>query len=171
MCSAHVHRLLKACAHPAHHTPRFFPWWRHHKWTFLGDVPTLVPPSARNQMKTRRHEIRNWKCDKSGIRNQEWEMWQILEKCWCVACGRRRRLFHSGALLTKPLSLEECPGHAEARLPLKANVHRLRLELGLYFDLHLEDYKTALSPSIKHQIRSSCLYIWTCKRCRFNYSD
>ena len=39
------------------------------------------------------------------------------------------------ALLTKPLSLKECPGHGPL-LPLKANVHELRLGLGgLYFDL------------------------------------
>ena len=59
------------------------------------------------------------------------------EKCWCVACGRRRRLFHTGALLTKPLSVEECLGHGPL-LPLKANVHELRLVLrlgGLNFDL------------------------------------
>ena len=64
------------------------------------------------------------------------------EKCWCVACGRRRRLFHTGALLTKPLSVEECLGHGPL-LPLKANVHELRLVLrlgGLNFDLDLEDY-------------------------------
>ena len=69
------------------------------------------------------------------------------EKCWCVACGRRRRLFHTGALLTKPLSPEECLGHGPL-LPLKANVHELRLVLGLeglYFDLDLdlEDYTWA----------------------------
>ena len=63
------------------------------------------------------------------------------EKCWCVACGRRRRLFHTGALLTKPLSVEECLGHGPL-LPLKANVHELRLVLrlgGLNFDLDLEN--------------------------------
>ena len=64
-----VKTALKGCAHPAHHTRCFFPRRLHHKWTFLGDVPTLTPPSARNQMKTR-HEIRNWKCDKSW----RWEM-------------------------------------------------------------------------------------------------
>ena len=36
------------------------------------------------------------------------------------------------ALLTKTLSLEECPGHGPL-LPLKGNVHELRL-------LYLEDY-------------------------------
>ena len=53
--------------------------------------------------------------------------------------GRRRRLFHTGALLTKPLSVEECLGHGPL-LPLKANVHELRLVLrlgGLNFDLDL----------------------------------
>ena len=42
--------------------------------------------------------------------------------------------------MTKPLSLEECLGHGPL-LPLKANVHELRLVLGLgglYFDLDLD---------------------------------
>ena len=45
------------------------------------------------------------------------------------------------ALLTKPLSLKECPGHGPL-LPLKANVHELRLLLGLgglYFHLAKKD--------------------------------
>ena len=57
--------------------------------------------------------------------------------------------------MTKPLSLEECLGHGPL-LPLKANVHELRLVLGLrglyldldhgfgelcfYLDLDLEDH-------------------------------
>ena len=43
--------------------------------------------------------------------------------------------------MTKPLSVEECLGHGPL-LPLKANVHELRLVLGLgglNFDLDLEN--------------------------------
>ena len=77
------------------------------------------------------------------------------EKCWCVACGRRRRLFHTGALLTKPLSVEECLGHGPL-LPLKANVHELRLVHrlgGFYFDLDLEDSTLTWTWRIKLVLR------------------
>ena len=118
--------LVKSCARPYHSGCFFQQRWSHKPQMELFRQRPHTAARARNQMKTC-HEIGNWKCDKSGIGNATNPG---AEKCWCVACGRRRRLFHTGALLTKPLSVEECLGHGPL-LPLKANVHELRLVLRL----------------------------------------
>ena len=167
MCSAQCSQIVKSLCTPSSPHPPLLSKVETPQMDLFRRRPHTG--AAQRKKSNEDSQARNQELEMWQIRNQELEMWQILEKCWCVACGRRRRLFHSGALLTKPLSLEECPGHAEARLPLKANVHRLRLALWLYFDFDFKDYKTQFQH--KHQIRYSDLYLWTCKRCRFDDID
>ena len=83
--------LVKSCARPYHSGCFFQQRWSHKPQMELFRQRPHTAARARNQMKTC-HEIGNWKCDKSGIGNATNPG---AEKCWCVACGRRRRLFHS----------------------------------------------------------------------------
>ena len=135
-----LYTLLKGCAHPAHRTPCFFPRWLHHKWTFLGDVPTLTPPSARNQMKTR-HEIRNWKCDKSW--RWSWEM--LVCGLWPAASAISHWSFVDKASFSGGMPWSRPTAATEGKCTWAStctSTWRIKLWLGLgefYLDLDLED--------------------------------